>query len=158
MPYVKIGWRTIKSFVAVYLCCIVSYFMNISPSYAIIAALLCIKPTQDESLRTGAERIAGTFVGSFFALMFLYIEFYFFPDHLLWRYTLLSLGVFPIILSTLAFKQPEISSFSCVVYFVLVLSHQYGESPMEALLMRIVMTILGVLIALAVNVLIAPRE
>ena len=154
----KIGWRTIKTFIAVFLCCLASYFLNLPPLYAIIAALMSMRPTQDESLRAGVERIAGTLVGSFFAMLFVLVEFHFFPDDLLLRYTLLSLGVFPIILTTVAYKHPEISSFSCIVYFVLVLSHQYGQSPVDAMMKRIMITILGVIIALAVNALIAPQK
>ncbi|MGD9475244.1 MAG: aromatic acid exporter family protein, partial [Eubacteriaceae bacterium] len=69
----KIGMRTFKTFVAVYLCFLIYILRGQegSPFYSSIAAILCMQPYVQNSLNVALNRTIGTLMGGTMGLMFL---------------------------------------------------------------------------------------
>lgn len=149
----RIGYRAIKTVIAVFACLVLSYFLNRPTAlYAVVAAILCIQPTYDKSKHTGLHRILGTVVGSLFSFVALelasiipnYNDFWF-------------LFIFPLLILALIFLCNILGikdsvAPSCVIFSVIVFFHS-GSSldNLPYVLSRTAETVAGVLIALPIN-------
>ena len=65
----KIGLRTIKSGIAVFLCLAL---LPSEPFFACLTAVICLQDTVYNSIHIGINRGAGTILGSCFGLIFLF--------------------------------------------------------------------------------------
>lgn len=156
----KIGLRIVKSAIAVYLCFTV-YLLRGSgiPFYSAIAAVLCMQPELDDSKEKGKSRIIGTLLGGFAGLLMLLMEKQFYPDILPeHRYLIISLMVIPLIYTTLLMKQSTSAYLTCVVFMCVTISHVEDENPYMFALDRILDTLIGIGIALAVNAFHIPHR
>ena len=66
----KIGLRTIKSGIAVFLCLLL---LPNEPFFACLTAVICLQDTVYNSIHTGINRGAGTILGASFGLVFLFL-------------------------------------------------------------------------------------
>ena len=64
----KIGLRTIKSGIAVFLCLLL---LPNEPFFACLTAVICLQDTVYNSIHMGINRGAGTILGASFGLIFL---------------------------------------------------------------------------------------
>lgn len=79
-PIPKIGMRLIKTAIAVFLCFLVDFFRDGgTPFYSAIAAILCMQPELDSSLKVGKERIIATVIGGIVGIAMLAFERYAVP-------------------------------------------------------------------------------
>ncbi|WP_230398756.1 HAD hydrolase family protein [Novisyntrophococcus fermenticellae] len=156
-----IGMRMIKSAVAVFLCFVVHMLLGGKRDImqSIIAAAICIQSRMDYSARTGFERIAGTLIGAAFGclivLLFQYVPamgaFGGLP-----KYIIISLAVVPVIYTTVLLRLTNTSIMACVVLFAVTLG-QVGDNPIIYTLNRVIDTLIGILIAIGVNLFELPH-
>ncbi len=149
----KVGGRTIKTVVAVYLCFLVDAARNSSTAfYAAIAAILCIQRTPEDSLREAINREIATITGGIWGMAVLLIEkhAHFVPCEML-RYLYLSMLLIPIINFSVFIKQEKGTFLMCVVFLCITVTHGGDVSPLSFGLNRIVDTTVGIGIALFVN-------
>ena len=66
----KIGLRTIKSGIAVFLCLLL---LPNEPFFACLTAVICLQDTVYNSIHMGINRGAGTIIGASFGLVFLFL-------------------------------------------------------------------------------------
>lgn len=149
----KVGGRTLKTVVAVYLCFLVDVARNSNTAfYAAIAAILCIQRTPKDSLREALNREIATIIGGIWGMAILLIEknVYVIPCEIL-RYLYLSILLIPIINFSVFIKQENGTFLMCVVFLCITVTHGSDESPLLFGFNRIVDTTVGIIIALIVN-------
>lgn len=149
----KIGLRIIKSAIAVFLCFAVDLLRGDGiPFYSAIAALLCMQPDISSSLRTGISRMEGTLIGGFAGMLLLFFERRFLPsDARLLQYLMVSAMIVPLIYITVLLKMTSASYITCVVFMSVTVSHGADVSPWLFALNRILDTLIGIVVSLAVN-------
>lgn len=155
---VNIGLRTVKSVIAVGLCCLASFWAGVSPFYAAIAAMMVMQQTHGDTRKNAKTRTLGTFVGGSFSLIILYLDRGFLLENRLIHYAIVTLFTIPIVLFTLMIRRPNISYFSCVVFFSITLAHYQDENPFYFVVYRVLLTLFGIFIALLLNGTWLPRH
>ena len=158
----KIGQRIIRSVVAVACCFCVFYLRNKGgiPFYSALAVLQCIQPYQDSMTETARKRVTGTFVGAFWGLLIILLQLYTFDGMLkdsFAGYMLISLFAGVVIYSTLVLNCRNAAYFSCVVFLSITVMHMTDPNPFLFVFNRILDTLIGVGIAMAVNTVHLPR-
>ena len=149
----KVGWRTGKTVIAVFLCFLIDTVRgNSVPFYAAIAAILCIQKNIDDSLKIALTREIATIIGGIFGMVVLFFEreVYCIPYDLL-RYLVLSLLLIPLINFSVWIKQEDGTFLMCVVFLCITATHGNSESPFEFGINRIIDTTIGIAVALLVN-------
>ncbi|MCM1223022.1 MAG: aromatic acid exporter family protein [Lachnospiraceae bacterium] len=149
----KVGWRTGKTVIAVFLCFLIDTIRaNSVPFYAAIAAILCIQKNFDDSLKIALTREIATIVGGIFGMAVLLFEngVYCIPNDLL-RYLALSILLIPLINFSVWIKQENGTFLMCVVFLCITATRGNGESPFAFGINRIIDTTIGIAVALLVN-------
>lgn len=164
----KIGLRIIKSAVAVFLCYLFNYFRgeNGIVFYSQLSVLWCIQSYISTTKQNANQRIAGTFIGAGFGLVVLLF-------FLLIRNAELQVGDFSMYLikglitsvviifvlyATVILNKKNASYFSCVVFLSIVVIHGGDNNPFIFTLNRVIDTMVGILIGVAVNLFHLPRK
>ncbi|WKY48915.1 HAD hydrolase family protein [Eubacteriaceae bacterium ES3] len=157
----KIGMRIFKTFVAVYLCFIIYLLRGEqgSPFYSSIAAILCMQPYVQNSLNVALNRTIGTFMGGAMGLLFLLLERSLIPDNMLaLQYLILSLCVIPLIYLSVKINKPSAAYITCVVFMSITVTHGADINPVIFTFDRILDTLIGIFVSLAVNIFHLPRK
>lgn len=149
----KIGLRTTKTVISVFLCFLIDSFRTSSvPFYAVIASILCIQPDMENSLSIAKNREISTVIGGVLGMSFLILERIFStiqPEIL--RELILSIMLIPIINLSVLLKQKKGTFLMCVVFLCITVTHEIDNNPFCFAWNRIVDTSLGIGISLAVN-------
>ena len=159
----RVGQRIIRSVTAVAFCFVIYYIRNKKgiPFYSALAVLQCIQPYQDSMAEVARKRVTGTLVGAFWGLVVILIQLYMFQgallDHFM-GYMLISLFTGVVIYSTVVVNCKNTAYFSCVVFLSITVMHMTDASPFLFVFNRVLDTLIGVGIALAVNSVHLPRE
>ncbi|MBO5484924.1 MAG: HAD hydrolase family protein [Lachnospiraceae bacterium] len=151
-----IGMRMTKSCIAVFLCYLIYLLRGRQGMvfYSQLAVLWCIQPYVDTSLKKALQRTTGTFVGAFFGLIVVLLNFYIFKgdsSYELLQYAIISIMIIPIIQTTLLLHKKDASYFSCVVFLSIVVNHIGDINPFLFVWSRVVDTMIGILIGILVN-------
>ena len=143
------GMRTIKTALVVAIGLLVSMLLDLKfPYYAAIAAIICTQNTIHGSFKVSKDRILGTLVGSVIGVIFVYI----------FSYNPWTSGIGVLILLYIldVIKLQDAFRVSCIVYLATFVP---GHGPaIEYGIDRSLATIIGILIALAVNLLVSPPK
>lgn len=149
----KIGGRTVKTVLAVYLCLLIGIVRKSDTAfYAAIAAMLCIQRTAEDSLREAFNREVATIIGGAFGILVMVFEknVYCIPCEVL-RYFLLSVLLIPIIKFSVLIKREKGTFLMCVVFLCITVTHGNDEEPLFFGFARIVDTTIGIVVALIIN-------
>jgi len=154
----KIGLRSIKTFVAVLICCVIDYFLGVVPIQSSIAALLCIKADKQETLQTAVTRIMGTLLGGAAGVLVLFfflnsgIKYY-----SLLFYFILCILIIPIIYIPVKLGLPDATALTCITYLVVVMGYTGEITPLQMAAERTLDTLLGVIVAVPLNIIFPYR-
>ena len=149
----KIGGRTVKTVLAVYLCLLIGIVRKSDTAfYAAIAAVLCVQRTSKDSIREAFNREAATVIGGIWGMLVLLFERYFWcsPCEEL-RYLFLSVLLIPIINFSVLIKREKGTFLMCVVFLCITVTHGNDEEPLLFGFARIVDTTIGIVAALIIN-------
>lgn len=152
MPH--IGMRIIKSAVAVFLCFMIDLLRGGAgaPFYSAIAAVLCMQPYVSNSIKVALNRVVGTLIGGCAGMALLLFERAFLPrDWPVVQYLLVSLMVIVLIYITVLLRETSASYITCVVFMSVAVSHGMDVNPYLFALNRILDTLIGIGVSLAVN-------
>ncbi|MDR3601551.1 MAG: aromatic acid exporter family protein [Desulfosporosinus sp.] len=137
-----IGWRIIKTGIAVTLCVWIAQLLKFEyPFYSAIAAVIAMQATIEGSLKAGVHRMKGTIVGAVTGYAFALVM----VKNPWW--TGLGLIVTMIILKFM--KWPEAMSIASIVF--IAISVNLTGKPIDYAFNRIVDTALGIIVAYLVN-------
>lgn len=146
----KIGFRNIKTGIAVFLCLILFKFINRGDSLmACMASILCMGDTMESSLESGEERIVGTILGGIASIFFLYTV-SLLPNVESSNPIVIAIGVSFIIYISNVFKVQNACSICCMVYISIMLNYS-GSGASYYVVNRTLDTLIGVIIAVIVN-------
>lgn len=159
-----IGFRIIKTGIAVFLCYLVSVFRGEQGYvfYSQIAAIWCMQTYMRNSKHMAIIRFVGTVIGAIFGLFVIVvtnsetiiIKSYNDLLHVLF----ISVIVMLIIYTTVIIKQPKAAFFSCVVFLSIVVIHLGDQNPYLFVWNRFLDTVIGIIIGVSVNYFRFPRH
>lgn len=154
----KIGLRTIKSGIAVFLCLLL---LPNEPFFACLTAVICLQDTVYNSIHMGINRGGGTIIGASFGLVFL-LFFRTLENHIHNTYIskpliyiIISLGIILMIYICNILKRPGAINITCIAFLGVTTAHAYSD-PLFYATNRMVETLLGIVISILVNKLITP--
>lgn len=149
----KVGMRIIKSSIAVAVCFFISLFRQEGiVFYSCIAAILCIQQDVANSKKVALNRVKGTLLGGCMGMLVLVIEKSLFPiDAMYLSYLLISFMIIPIIYISVLLNMTSASYISCVVFLSVCVSHGMDVNPYLFACNRIIDTLIGIFVALALN-------
>lgn len=146
----KIGMRTFKTALAVFLCMILANIFKFdSPFYACIAAVICMHSSVSDSFTEGKNRLIGTFIGTVVGFFFTLIS----PGDIL----LSSIGIIAIIYICNMFKSTKSVSIACIVFLAIMINLQ-DKSPLSYSTSRLIETFVGIIISVLINYYIYPPK
>ncbi|MBR4949295.1 MAG: FUSC family protein [Clostridia bacterium] len=153
MKLPKIGMRITKTFIAVFLCFLVSFIRKDGvPFYSAIAAILCMQPDVSNSIKVGLNRAIGTFIGGIFGILILTIFHLYIPiDIIMLRYFIASLMLIPLIYISVLVKKPTASYITFVVFLSIVITHGNDINPFIFGINRMIDTLIGIGISILIN-------
>lgn len=152
LPKIHIGMRIWKTFIAALICAISGYITNSEPFYSMIAAILCMQSSTEQSIKKGASRLIGTLIGGIFAvLILLLIDFTPLKPFSVIYYVIISFCVVPLIYTNVIFKQDSSSYITCVVFLCIVLPHYNDGNHYLFALARMLETAYGVIVSVFIN-------
>lgn len=157
----KIGMRIIKTAIAVFLCFLIDLLRNHQgvPFYSAIAAILCMQPFVSNSVKVALNRGVGTLIGGLFGMLVLLAERAWLPKGMpVLQYLIVSLCVVVLIYFTVVIKKTAASYIACVVFLSISISHGADVNPYLFALNRMVDTLIGIAVSLAVNAARIPRR
>lgn len=156
----KVGLRTIKSAISVFLCLIL--FPDV-PFFACLTAVICLQDTVANSVKAGIHRGGGTILGGLIGLVFLLfcklvsssVPTNIFSKLLI--YLIISIGIIVVIYCCNLINLPGAINISCIVFLAVTTAHAY-ERPLYYALDRTIQTLFGILVSLLVNKYINPPK
>lgn len=146
----RIGMRYIKTALAVTLCILIAEGLHAEyPFFSAIAAIITMESTVAAGFIAGRNRILGTFVGAAIGLLFVILM----PENPF----LSGFGVMLIIYICHHMGWHQTISIATMVFLAIMLNLQ-GHDPVLYSINRIEDTLLGIIVALGVNVLVFPPD
>lgn len=152
-----IGFRTIKTGISIFLCLLVYMFIeqfgftDTSNAFlACVTAIICMKDSVDESLKTGLFRLVGTFIGAVSGMIYIYIARML--DEPMSDMILLSLFIILVISLCNLFNSPNAIVICCVVFlFVAMGQTDPSIGPIVHSIQRFTDTVIGLAVSFLVN-------
>lgn len=139
----KIGMRTIKTALAVVLCVMIAQALRLEyPFYAAIAAIISMGNSLTDSLKAGKNRVMGTLAGALIGLFFASIQ----PNNAL----LCGLGIILLFWVCNLLRWSASIPIAGIVFMAIMVNLK-DQSPLFYSLNRILDTVIGIGIALLVN-------
>ena len=153
MKKYKIGLRTIKTAIAVFLCLLIQLIVpGLSAINAAIAAIVCMRETPGKSFETGINRFIGTLIGGAFGFA-LVITSSIIPYYDAWTYTLFIPAFMILCISACVWmKKLDAVVICCVVFLMIALDTSFDQGEAVSFVgFRILDTTVGILFATLVN-------
>lgn len=147
----KIGWRTIKTVVGVFIILLLFHWLDRSP--AALACLACVFAMQEDiytSITFGRYRIVGNTLGALIAALVVQIELIFGIEQHYVHIIAVSLGVLLVIVSCNVLNSDKSIVNSCATYFVVLLTISSSQL-VSYTVDRITDCLIGVIVAIIVN-------
>lgn len=159
----KIGFRIIKSAIAVALCFMVDYFRNGAGIvfYSQLSALWCMQVYRTNTKKNAIQRTIGTTIGAIYGLIFLMTERQINGGKVFYDYkstAIISLMIIVVLYTTVIINKKQASYFSCVVFLSIVVNHIGDLDPYLFVLNRFLDTMIGIFIGIGVNNFILPSK
>lgn len=143
--HLHIGMRTLKTMLGVFLSGFIGWIFQQPPLFSMFACILCMQNKTNDSLKSAFNRMLGTLVGGFYAIILVYTCWIVkIPLDSLLYYTLIALMIFPVISTTLFIRKPTTSALSCIVLVAITLSEFTDVNPLFIALWRMVDTLIGI--------------
>lgn len=159
----KIGFRIIKSAVAVALCFLVDFFRNGAGIvfYSQLSALWCMQVYRTNTKKNAIQRTLGTIIGALYGLIFLMINGQINSRKACYDYKsiiIISLMIIVVLYTTVIIRKKQASYFSCVVFLSIVVNHIGDTNPYLFVLNRFLDTMIGIIIGIGVNNFVFPAR
>lgn len=149
----RIGLRSIKTVIAVLICCLIDFIRGVVPIQSTIAAIICIKADKKETIQTALTRSIGTILGGatgvLALLFFLKVGI---PYYSLLFYFILCILLIPVIYIPVKLGWPDATALTCIVYLVVAMGYTGELTPLRMAVERTVDTLLGIIVAVPLNV------
>jgi uncharacterized membrane protein YgaE (UPF0421/DUF939 family) len=149
------GLRILKTSLAVFLC-LMTYLLlppNFNAMTASIAAVIALKSSIKDSVLAAFTRLQSTFVGAVFGLIILEIRQLLDLDFNSLLYNLLlSFFVLLVIWISVSFFRSDGATLGLIILLIIAIGPIRGMTPLEAAATRFLDTLVGIVIALVINI------
>lgn len=153
------GLRILKTGLAVALCLIVCRFFDVSPFFAMIAAIISLKTTHEDSVKAGVNRVFGTIIGGLVGMLVLYAYAYLGVENRSWLYDSVAVLVLMVLIKGLSMiNRPSAVVISAVVFLSLLYFDAREGTIFAYSINRVIETALGVVIAIVLNRFMMPYD
>ena len=158
ITFPKIGLRTIKTAIAVFLCLLL---FPSEPFFACMTSVFCVQDTVSNSINMAINRGLGTILGAIIGLTFLILCRFFtfeidiYPISKLLVYITIGLGIIVVIYICNLIKKPGAINISCIAFLAVTTTHAFTD-PIFYATNRTIETLFGIFIGLLVNKFISP--
>lgn len=156
-----LGQRIIKTSVAVFLCLLIHYIIGYKGMMlqSCISAIICVQPYIKDTKESSFNRFIGTLIGGVWGLLFLLMikQFMLFSTHEVLIYFVMSIGVLIVIYSTVAIKLRDAAGLAAITFLCIAIGYDLEDTPLITTLSRLFDTIIGIVVALFVNVITLPK-
>lgn len=153
-----IGMRIVKTVIAVFVCGVLASVRNQSGFYSMIAAVVCVQNTAGKTIESSINRMTGTLIGGVAGVLVVYGMDLLGVLHIeLARYAVSALVLIPIIELCLAIRKPGSAAMACIVFLCVTVNHSVGDTPAIYSIQRLFETLVGVVLACAVDILLPYR-
>ena len=147
----KVGFRNIKTAMAVALCMIIFDFINRDNAFfACIAAVFCMKDTVASSVDMGKSRIIGTIIGGLLGIIVIYVS-----DLIPFLYNVTplvtGLGIVIVIYICTLIQRPGSVIISCIVFTGIMINYASQIDSYSYAINRSIDTLIGIIIAILLN-------
>ena len=164
LEFPALGQRIIRTVVGIFLCYLVYYLRGDHGTvfFAVLAVLQCIQPYMKSSFEMAKQRFVGTFIGAGWGFIILLVthellEFHITDNLLGYFLTALFAGV--ALYTSVVLRHREVAGFAAVVFLSIATTPIEGGITITGLLTgRVLDTLIGVVIAIAVNAFHFPRD
>lgn len=156
----KIGMRITKSAIAVFLCFLIYLIRGEGlPFYSTISAIICMQTCVENTLKAAKNRTVATIVGGIIGMcVLLFQRKYFLNASEPVLYFITSLAIIPTIYSMVLLDKKEAIATSCIVFLSITVNHAMDVNPYIFAINRAVDTLIGIFVALGVNVVPLSRK
>ncbi len=160
----KIGMRTFKTSLAVFCCLFLKEFIGeTGVIQAAISAMICMKATQTDTIKTGVVRIIGTIIGGSIGYIYLLLQnvIHLSADWEVWiHYITIPIFIIVCIYLCNLLKVQDASTICSVVFLLVVLGFVDGSKieTINYVVLRVVATLLGIVITMLINRFISPYK
>lgn len=146
-----IGMRNLKTALAIFICLGIATLMKLEyPFYAAIATVISMENSVTNSFAAGKNRMMGTFVGALIGLGFAMLE----PGNILYC----AIGIILVIMICNRLKWNKAISIASIVFLAIMLNLEGKDTPLHYSVGRITDTLIGVSVAVLVNLLVFPPK
>lgn len=146
----KLGMRTVKTALAVSITMVIANLMSLTnPFFAAIAAILCMESSVSESFSAAKDRMLGTIIGAFIAILFVQL--------LPINFITMGLGVLTVIYFTNIITLQNTIKISTIVFIAILLRDETINSFSYALY-RTFDTFIGLFVGTVVNYFVLPHK
>ncbi|MGT2951319.1 hypothetical protein BU202_08375 [Streptococcus cuniculi] len=146
----KLGMRTLKSGVAVFLVILLfGFFSRQGAQIAALTAVFSLREDFDKSIHFGASRILGNSIGGFYALLFFILD-QFFHEHPLVTLLVVPICVMLTIMTNVAMNNKPGIIGGVAALLIITLSIPSGNA-IQYVFVRVFETFVGVFVAILVN-------
>ena len=153
----RLGMRTIKSALAVFLCILFFHVTDRGlPMIAALSAVFSLRQDLTTTVSFGRSRIIGNSIGGFLGIIYFLVKNYFHNDFLVELFLLPVLVVIVIVVSDGINNNSGIIS-AIATLLLIALSVPQGESSLYAI-QRVLDTFIGTFIAIGINFFLRPPE
>ena len=158
-----LGHRIIKTAAAVFICLLLHILSGYrgSVASAAVSAIICMQPYATDSRTYAVERIMGTLHGSLWGFAYLLImpsE----PEVSVWMmiiaYTVMALFVMLGMYAAVMMKRSGTAALVAIVFLGMVIDYPFVQTTLYDTLLTFIDTLIGVLVAIGVNVYHLPRR
>ena len=157
-----IGMRMIKTAVAVFICLLIFILRGYRGMViqSTIAAIICMQPYVRDSKKLARNRIISTAMGGVWALLYLLLmqQIPVLGKNMLIAYLLMALGVIAVLYTCVLMKLTDNATLSAIVFLCVIITFPVVEAPLQQTLDRMIDTIIGVCVAIVVNMMHLPKE
>ena len=158
-----LGHRILKTAAAVFICLVLHILSGYrgSVSTAAISAIICMQPYATDSRTFAIERIMGTLHGSLWGFAYLLLMPPLLPVtawKMLLAYAVMGLFVLLSMYAAVVMKRASTAALVAIVFLGMVIDYPFVETDAGDALITLIDTLIGVLVAVFVNIYHLPRR
>lgn len=157
MSHFKIGLRTIKTALSVFICLIVMHLLNRdSPVLACLAVIYCLRTDNNSTINFSIHRLLGTFIGVGVSILAILAQQQL-GNHILIQATIGAIGVILVIVFSNWIKRPEGIIVGSSTFLIICFNTPFTETFGYATT-RLLDVIIGATIAIIINYLLPGKK
>ena len=159
------GMRMVKTAIAVFICLVIYSLRGYEtgsgmPSEAAVTAIVCMQPFVQDTKSYALNRLSASLLGSVWALLILLVlmDFPILSENQIVLYAVMSFGVLTSIYTAVLFRIPDAAGLAAIIYISIIVGYPNIDRPLYNAFVRILDIHIGLVVAIAVNILRLPRR